>query len=224
MANGDISIKMVSMFSNQRARRISGSRSGPKLLKMSNKTNTGILVISILFVIINFTNCNDSNSKDDPESYIWNSLHYIQLYLYEYFHANNHYPERIEEVVESGCTLGLPKNVFYPGKNIEMKNIDIFGKHTQGDFSYLPVYEDNIVNGYFIVIYGDEEYFNKGGVKNRIDIDGDGILDNAIAVECRNCGSGHPVDLLAEYLDKLTKEQSDEQSDSQETQNGNQSD
>ena len=62
---------------------------------------------------------------------------------------------------------------FYTGE--PMEDIDFSEGSSFCDFSYIPVETDGLVSGYFLIVYGRDNYFRK-------DVDGDGEGDHVMMV------------------------------------------
>jgi energy-coupling factor transporter transmembrane protein EcfT len=100
------------------------------------------------------------------------SVHDIQRALLSY--ASDHdglYPEDISEIVPEYLDA-WPENAF---TTEPMKEIDFGSEPFQGDFTYVPVYSDSNISGFYILGYGIES--NPG-----IDLYDDGTGDHVIII------------------------------------------
>lgn len=56
-----------------------------------------------------------------------------------------------------------------------MIEVEIGAEDFEGNFTYIPVFSDDIISNYFLIGYGDDEYPG-------LDVDFDGVTDHAVKV------------------------------------------
>jgi uncharacterized protein YneF (UPF0154 family) len=126
-----------------------------------------------------------------PEAELKSNLHQIQIGLKKYATDHEgHYPVNIEEILTVKYLSDWPYNPILKHK-IRMVPISYGSEPSEGNFTYLPVYSNDLIAGYYLFAYGYKKIFDSD-----LDINGDGILDNVIIV----ISSGKDLPQLKELL------------------------
>jgi hypothetical protein len=108
-----------------------------------------------------------------PEAEVKSNLHSIQIALERY--ASDHsgyYPQNTGELISGNYLPQYPNNPF---TNQPMREIEFGAAPSDGEFTYLPLSTDGIVDAYYLIAYG---YKKSAGE----DIDRDGTPDHVILV------------------------------------------
>jgi hypothetical protein len=101
------------------------------------------------------------------------NVHLIQIGLERY--AVNHqgiYPPDSQTLIEQNYLSAMPDNPF---TKAPMKDIPFGSSPFEGEFTYVPVFKDNQVYGFYLIGYGKEKDLGQ-------DVDGDSIGDHVIIV------------------------------------------
>ena len=154
---------------------------------------TTATIIAALTFGANFLQCAYVASKiDTPRNEASLVLHYIHFWLQEAGRANNGvYPEDLNKFISD---KGYDINMAQSGE--PFKEVDILSGGVLGEFSYVRIFENDVVVDYFLIGWENEGY-------QGVDIDADGTPDNVFAVIQPGKAEGeHDRDVLAEYLNR----------------------
>ncbi|MBN2081837.1 hypothetical protein JW859_06465 [bacterium] len=103
------------------------------------------------------------------------NLRLLQLACDKYLEQHGVYPASLEpQAIEIPLGHNYPANPLAQGDR-QMRPIPFGAPEPYGDFTYLPVYKENELTGYYLLGYGSER--TRG-----IDVDGDGEGDHVIMI------------------------------------------
>lgn len=109
-----------------------------------------LTIFMFLFVAFTLPSQYDSPVKHD-EHIITANLIKIQSAVEKYISDKNQCPDSIDSLISSGYLPQLPANPF---TNQPMKEIPYGSPDYTGNFTYLPIYDQGIIYGYFLIAYG----------------------------------------------------------------------
>jgi len=114
------------------------------------------------------------------------NLRLLQLACDKYLERHGVYPASLEpQAVEIPLGLDYPTNPLAQGAR-QMRAVPFGAAEPYGDFTYLPVYEENELTGYYLLGYGSER--TRG-----FDVDGDGEGDHVIMILSSQTDSYDPM-------------------------------
>ncbi|HEX9745064.1 MAG TPA: hypothetical protein VGB30_06520 [bacterium] len=112
-----------------------------------------ITAVCIILVFIGVTAINSylNAMTHEKERHGIEAIIEIQTALESYAESNNgSYPLSINDL-----DITLPQNQF-TGESI--RNVEISDREAKGNFSYIPILQEDAVQGYFLIRYGDPKY------------------------------------------------------------------
>jgi len=131
--------------------RINKNRPGARTITGAALFFLGIQIFILAIALLSIPSYNDAKATSLESELSMNTIMISWAFLWYGAEHNYHYPEDPQEIIDCKYLTGWPVN---PYTDEAMTNVDFNSENRDGNFSYIPVRDENGIYGFYLFTYG----------------------------------------------------------------------